>query len=133
MLSRVASLSILCVSLLFAGVPAIACATQQPAGNCCPDDPNAPCTPDSSSPAEANLAVACCVSGIAVSSAMVVAGSFDENQDHAKLSDPPSVVTSDVMSPALDRRPHFFPGSICLSSFNPSRCALYLSTGRLRL
>ena len=133
MLSRIVSLSILCASLLFAGVPAIACTTQLPARDCCPNGSQAPCELGASGTSDANSITACCAAGVAVSTALAAAASSDELQKHSNQVDSTPLITTEVMSAVVHRQSAYFAAMASPRSFNSSQCALYLSTGRLRL
>jgi len=133
MLSRIVSLSILCTSLLFAGVPAFACATQLPAHDCCRNGPQAPCELGASGPAEANRVTACCASGVAVSTAIAAAASTDELHKHSNHTDSTPTITMEVISAVVHRQSACCTAIASLRSFDSSQRTLYLSTGRLRL
>jgi hypothetical protein len=130
MLSRIFSLSILCASLLFAGVPAIACAAPLPTQDCCPNGPQTPCELGDSGPADAKRATACCASGLGASTAIAAAASSDDIQKH---SDSAPIITAEVRSAVEHRQSAYYVPAASPHSFNSSQRALYLSTGRLRL
>jgi hypothetical protein len=132
MLRHIIALSILLMSLLAAGVPALACGDVVPARDCCPNGPNAPCEPNRSQTPEANQLTLCCASGSAVTTSAAVAAPSKEFRQHWDRADLPVVfvvlttlATAYAEAPPVDEFSRISP-----PSFDST---LYLSTGRLRL
>src|ERR1019366_9682539 len=132
MLRRILSLSILCTSLLFAGVQAEACVNDVPKHDCCPSGPSVPCHDSGSTAVESVPAQTCCVSGVSVSSLIATAEPSRELHKQPQRVDPPALLAS--FAPAASTR---FKSSRSeyndARSFTPLLSSLYLSTGRLRL
>jgi len=132
MLHRVLSLSILGVGLLFAGLPAVACARDTPIQDCCPFGPGQPCRGQGPGIAIANPTQGvCCVSGERVASSLVASAPSKTAGKHPLRGNPPALASSlavvdrhamSAAAVAADIRP-----------FHPSGSSLYLSTSRLRL
>jgi hypothetical protein len=132
MLRHIIALSILLMSLLAAGVPALACGDVVPARDCCPNGPNAPCEPNRSQTPEANQLTLCCASGSAVTTSAAVAAPSKEFRQHWDRADLPvllvvltTLATAYAEAPPVDEFSLISPPS--------SDSTLYLSTGRLRL
>ena len=131
MLHRVLSLSILGVGLLFAGLPAVACARDTPIENCCPLGPGQPCRGQGPGIAIANPTHdVCCVSGERASGLTASAPSQTAGK-HQLRGNPPALTTS----LAVVNRHAMSAAAVAadIRNFDPSGSSLYLSTGRLRL
>jgi hypothetical protein len=132
MLRHIIALSILLMSLLTAGIPALACGEAVPAHDCCPNGPNSPCEPDRSQAPEANQLTICCTSGNTVTTAAAVAApskEFRKDWDRADL--PALFVVLTTLTTAYAEAPPVDELSLVSRAFSYS--TLYLSTGRLRL
>ena len=132
MLRYVIVLSILLVSLLAAGVPALACGEVVPSQDCCPNGPSAPCTPEQSRTAETNRQDFCCATGGTIATATAIATPSNELGKHWDRADLPVllVVLTTLTTPYVQ--------SLAVDDFHivaplVSSSTLYLSTGRLRL
>jgi hypothetical protein len=132
MLRHIIALSILLMSMLAAGVPALACGEVEPTRDCCPNGPSSPCGSEQPGTAEANRLDFCCAAGGAVATITAIAASSNEFRKAWNRADLPAlliVVTTltaaYVQSPSVDE--------VSLVSRPFSDSALYLSTGRLRL
>jgi hypothetical protein len=132
MLRHIIALSILLISLLAAGVPALACAEVVPSRDCCPNGPNSPCGSEQFRTAEASRLDYCCAAGGTVATTTAIAAPSNEFRKAWDRADLPAlliVVTTltaaYVQSPSVDE--------VSLVSRPFSDSALYLSTGRLRL
>jgi hypothetical protein len=133
MLRRLLNLSILFASLLFAGVPAMACADGLPMHGCCPSAPAVPChggTPNAPQGMPTDLA--CCASGLWNTSAITTAAASPQIEKHAERADPPPAITVFSLPTIADARSSSLLRLSALSR-TPSYSMLYLSTGRLRL
>jgi hypothetical protein len=132
MLRHIIALSILLMSLLAAGVPALACGDVVPGRDCCPNGPNAPCEFNRSQTPEANQVTRCCASGSAATTSAAVAAPSKQFRQHWDRADLPvllvvltTLATAYAEAPAVDEFSLIAPPS--------SDSTLYLSTGRLRL
>jgi hypothetical protein len=132
MLRHIIALSILLMSLLAAGVPALACGDVVPARACCPNAPNSPCGPEQARAPEALRLDICCALGGTVATTIAVAAPSKEllkAWDGADLPVPlvavATLAAAYVQSPSIDE--------FCIVSPPVSYSTLYLSTGRLRL
>jgi hypothetical protein len=127
---RLLAILVLCVGLVGAGTPALACATAAAAGDCCPPGAPADCL-QIYEQADA-AAVACCITA-AAPSAMVAAEPSRElpvaQCDHGS-ADPITAVTS--LFPILDRRDSQLATPVT-SAARTDASLTYLHTARLRL
>ena len=133
MLPRIISLSILFAVLLVAGLPPVACATPLPAQNCCPDGPQLNCDLSAPMASKSDRVHACCVEGFAVSAKIPALASSVFIRKLPKQSGSAPISGFNLISDAspLDSN---YPATIRFPpSIRHSHCALYLSTGRLRL
>lgn len=133
MLRRILSLSILCTSLLFAGVQAEACVSDVPAHDCCPGGPHEPCHESGATGVELAAVQICCVSGVSASSQISTAEPSRELRKQPQRVDPPAlpVAIAGAASAHFDGvRSADVPTA---PSFDRHLSLLYLSTGRLRL
>jgi hypothetical protein len=130
MIRRIISRTFLLASLLFAGVPALACAECVPIQECCPTGQPASCNVDRSTAGSSDVARQCSTAGSAVIAADESSNDFNK---HLKRSDVPTPLTAAAAAQA----PHVvsirLSANSVTSSFTPSHTLLYLSTGRLRL
>jgi hypothetical protein len=133
MLRRIFSLTFLLTSLLFAGLPAFACADAVPTLDCCPNGPLAPCGIEGSAAAPSNGVQPCCAVSPAASAAFAVDASSDKFHKHLKRSDVPAILLSSAISPMAYGASSRSAAISAASSFSPSYALIYLSTGRLRL
>jgi hypothetical protein len=132
MLRHIIALSILLMSLLAAGVPALACGEVVPTRDCCPNGPNSSCGSKQSRTAETNRLDFCCAAGGTIETTTAIATPSDEFRRHwenaelpALLVVLPTLTTAYVPSPAVD--------DFHIVTPPLSHSTLYLSTGRLRL
>src|SRR5450755_2867183 len=132
MLRRILSLSILCTSLLFAGVQAVACADDVSTHDCCPGGPHVPCHDSGSTVIESAPVQTCCVSGVSVSALIATAEPTRDLRKQPQRVDPPVLLTS-FAAAASARFENSRSGYNRACSFSPLLSSLYLSTGRLRL
>jgi len=132
MLRRILSLSILCTSLLFAGVQAEACVNDAPKHDCCPGRPSVPCHESGSSAVDSIVAQTCCVTGISVSSLAATAEPSRELHKKPQRVDPPAILVSIGATAGARIQSSRFESNNA-RSFHPLLSSLYLSTGRLRL
>jgi len=140
MLRRITALTIVCVSLLLAGLPAVACAPSMVNGDCCPPLKGLPCDMNQNDKSVATLV--CCASGALDSTAIVstgssfsssasIAASPDIEKHHRQSDGPAAYVFSAQSAGQLPSAVVAF--SRPLSTWRPASNLLYLSTGRLRL
>jgi len=132
MLRHIIALSILLMSLLAAGVPALACGEVVSTCDCCRNGPNSPCGSEQSRTTEANRLDLCCAAGGTVTTTTAIATSSKELRKAWDRADLPALLilvttltTAYVQSPSVDEF------SLVSRPFYDS--TLYLSTGRLRL
>ena len=132
MLRHIITLSILLLTLLAAGVPALACGEVVPTHDCCPNGPNAPCAPEQARTAETNRQDFCCATGGTIATTAAIAAPSNELRKHWDRADLPmllvvltTLTTPYVQSPAVD--------DFRIVTPPVSYSTLYLSTGRLRL
>src|SRR5258708_10016132 len=97
MLRHIIALSILLMSLLAAGVPALACGDVVPARDCCPNGPNAPCEPNRFQTPEANQLTLCRASSTAVTSVAAVAAPSKKFVQHWYRADLPVLLVALTM------------------------------------
>jgi hypothetical protein len=133
MIRRIVSLTFLLASLLFAGLPAFACAESTPHRDCCPNGPLAPCGVDGSVSTPADLVQQCCTAGTAGSVSFAVDESSNDFNKHLKRSDAPTLLIAPTIAQASQVASIRLSANSVASSFTPSYTLLYLSTGRLRL
>jgi hypothetical protein len=133
MLRRLLSLSILYVSVLSAGIPAVACADATPTQLCCPTAPGLPCGGGGADLTQGMPAdVACCASGIPSASAISATFALPKIERHAERIDPPAAITVFAWPTIGTASARSLILRAMVSRF-PSYSTLYLSTGRLRL
>jgi len=129
---HIIALSILLMSLLAAGVPALACGEVMPMRDCCPNGPNSPCGSEQSRTTEANGLDFCCAAGGTFTTTTAIATSSKELRktwDHADL--PALLILATTLTTTYVRSPSVDEFSVVSRPFSDS--TLYLSTGRLRL
>jgi hypothetical protein len=130
MIRRIVSQTFLLAVLLFAGLPAFACAQCVPVHDCCPTGQLASCSLDGSTLGPSGVAQQCGTAGPAVFAADESSNDFNR---HLKRSDVPTP----LVPPAIAQVSHVasigLSANSVTSSFTPSNTLLYLSTGRLRL
>jgi hypothetical protein len=132
MFRHIIALSILLMSLLAAGVPALACVEVVSTCDCCRNGPNSPCGSEQSRTTEADRLDLCCAAGSTVTTTTAIATSSNELRKAWDRGDLPALLilvttltTAYVQSPSVDE--------FSLVSRPLSDSTLYLSTGRLRL
>jgi hypothetical protein len=130
MIRRIVSQTFLLASLLFAGVPALACAQCVPIHDCCPTGQLASCNVDGSAVGSSGVAQHCGTAGSAVFAADESSNDFNR---HLKRSDVPTLLIAPPIAQASRVASIRLSASSVASSFTPSYTLLYLSTGRLRL
>src|ERR1700676_137504 len=94
MLRHLLNLSILCASVLFAGMPAVLCAGPMPMHHCCPSAPGEACpghTPQAPKGLPAKLA--CCAVEMADETAITASAAILKIEKHAELTDPPATIS----------------------------------------
>src|ERR1700732_422801 len=92
MLRHIIALSILLMSLLAAGIPALACAEVMPTHDCCPNVPNSPCGSEQSTTTEANRLDFCCTAGGTVTTTTAIATSSKELRKARDRADLPALL-----------------------------------------
>jgi hypothetical protein len=126
---KITALWLICIVLVFAGAPAIACCSVTPTHDCCPagqpfggHDPRA-------SAAELS---ACCTASVANAETGISTAEQHNVPKHPPLPDSLALVASVVLNAAVDTslRANLSNRS---SVYRPSYSTLYLSSGRLRL
>jgi hypothetical protein len=127
------SVTVVLVTLLFAGSPDFACAASVPGHDCCPNGPLAPCSLDSSVPALTDLVQPCCSAGVAGSIAVAADDSSSDSHKLPTRVDVPVIAVSSVVLPSVYLAGAKFRTISTTFSRHPSSALLYLSTGRLRL
>jgi hypothetical protein len=132
MLRHIIALSILMMSLLAAGVPALACGEGVPAPDCCPNGSNSPCEHKRSQTPEATGLNLCCTAGNTVATNAAVAAPSREFRQHWDRADLPAlfVVLTTLNSAYAEA---LSADELAFVSRPFSYSTLYLSTGRLRL
>ena len=130
MIRRIISQTILLASLLFAGLPAFACAQCAPTDVCCPTGQPALCNVDRSAAGSSGVAQHCGTVGSALFAADESANDFNR---HLKRSDVPTLLIAPPIAQASRVASIRLSANSVASSFTPSYTLLYLSTGRLRL
>ena len=126
MIRRIVSATFLLASLLFAGLPAFACADCLPDRECCPTGQLASRNADGSTLGPSGVAQ-CGTAGSAVFAADESSNDFNK---HLKHSDVPAIPAATATAQAVSIR---LSANSVTSSVTPSFALLYLSTGRLRL
>jgi hypothetical protein len=130
MIHRIVSQTFLLACLLFAGLPAFACAQCVPIHECCPTGQLASCNVDGSTVGSSGVARYCGT----VDSAVVTADkSSNDFNKHPKRSDLPTLMVAPAIARASQLASIRLSANSVASSFTPSHTLLYLSTGRLRL
>lgn len=129
-MQRLFAILVLCVGLIGAGSPALACATAAAAGDCCPPGAPTDCTQIYE---QLDTEAAVCCTTATAPSAMVVAEPSRELQvaqfDHGS-ADPIAAVTSLFLS--LDRRDSQLATPVSTAARTDASLT-YLHTARLRL
>jgi hypothetical protein len=133
MIRHIVSLTILLATLIFAGLPAVACAKCVPRDECCPAQAIATCTVAGSATESSGFIEPCGTAGPGGSAIFAASDSSNYFTKHLKRSNVPALALAlsiaqvgPIASSRLLLRPF-------TSSFTPSYALLYLSTGRLRL
>jgi len=129
MIRRIVSATFLLASLLFAGLPAFACADCPPDRECCPTGQLASRNADGSTLGPSGVAQ-CGTAGSAVFAADESSNDFNK---HLKHSDVPAIPAATATAQASHVVSIRLSANSVTSSFTPSFALLYLSTGRLRL
>jgi hypothetical protein len=130
---RIFGLTILLASLLFAGLPAFACAECVPTQDCCPTGPPASCSVDGSTSGLSSFAQQCGTAGAAGSTVFAADESSNDFNKHLKRSDVPTLLPGPTIAQASHAGSIRLGANFSTSSFTPTYTLLYLSTGRLRL
>jgi hypothetical protein len=130
MIRRIVCQTFLLASLLFAGLPAFACAECAPAQECCPTGQLASCNVDGSAVGSSGVAQHCGTVGSAV---FVADESSNDFNKHLKRSDLPTLLIAPPIAQSSRVASIRLSANFVASSFTPSYTLLYLSTGRLRL
>ena len=130
MVRRIISQTFLFASLLFAGLPAFACAQCVPTHVCCPTGLPASCNVDGSAVGSSGVAQHC---GTVDSAVFAADESSNDFNRHLKRSDVPTLLIAPPIAQASRVASIRLSASFVASSFTPSYTLLYLSTGRLRL
>jgi len=131
MLRHIIALSILLMSLLAAGVPALACREFMPMRDCCPNGPNSPCGSEQSRTTEANRLDFCCAAGGTVTTTAIATSSKELRKARDRADLPALLILATTLTTAYVRSPSVDEFSLVSRPFSGS--TLYLSTGRLRL
>ena len=92
MLRHIIALSILLMSLLAAGVPALACGEVVSTCDCCRNGPNSPCGSEQSRTTEANRLDWCCAAGGTVTTTTAIATSSKELRKAWDRADLPALL-----------------------------------------
>ena len=124
------SQTFLLASLLFAGLPAFACAQCVPTQVCCPTGQLAWCDVDGATLGSSGVAPHCGTVGSGVFAADEPSNDFNR---HLKRSDVPTLLIAQPIAQASRVGSVRLSANSGASSFAPSYTLLYLSTGRLRL
>jgi hypothetical protein len=130
---RIFSLTILLASLLFAGLPAFACAECVPTQDCCPTGPLAQCSVDGPTSGLSGFAQQCGTAGAAGSTVFAADESSNDFNKHLKRCDVPILPMTPAITPTFQVASIRLSAHSATSSFTPTYTLLYLSTGRLRL
>jgi len=130
MIRRIISQTFLLASLLFAGLPAVACVQCVPTHGCCPTGQLASCNVDGSPVGSSRVAQHGGTVGSAVFAADESSNDFNR---HLKRSDVPTLLIAQPIAQASRVGSVRLSANSGASSFAPSYTLLYLSTGRLRL
>jgi hypothetical protein len=132
MLRHIIALPILLLTLLAAGVPALACGEGVPTHDCCTKGPSAPCATEQARTAETSPQDFCCATGGTIAATTAIATPSSELRKHWDRADVPvlllvlaTLTTPYASSPAVD--------DFRIMTPPVSYATLYLSTGRLRL
>jgi hypothetical protein len=134
MLRRILSLSILAASLLFAGLPIMACAHSLPERDCCPSGPSSPCHSDAASAITAIRSTAlCCAAGTQAAVVEWSNAPSSKAERHARRTGPAVADSVSAAAAAVPPAPAELPVWLATYSYTPSRSTLYLHTRRLRL
>jgi hypothetical protein len=131
MLRHIIALSILLMSLLAAGVPALACGEVMPTRDCCPNGPNSPCGSQQSRTTEANRLDLCCAAAGTVTTTTAIATSSKERKAWDRADLPALLILVTTLTMAYVQSSSVDEISLVSRPFYDS--TLYLSTGRLRL
>ena len=131
MLRHIIALSILLMSLLAAGIPALACTEVMPTRDCCPNGPNSPCGSEQSRTTEANRLDFCCVAGGTVTTTAIATSSKELRKAWDRADLPALLILATTLTTTYVRSPSVDEFSLVSRPFSDS--TLYLSTGRLRL
>ena len=132
MLRRIISFAIVCASLLLAGSPAVACASNMPLKDCCPWSPGGPCGGAPGSFAS-DAQAACCAAGITLPTSSASSSLRSGPENYPAHGDPLPAIDSFILAAAIVSRQRPSTVGWEITSYSRSGSALYLSTGRLRL
>jgi hypothetical protein len=133
-LNRITALLVICVGLLFPGLPVLACcSTSAPMHDCCPFGQQSPGNEPGSPVVELAAAVeTCCSASVTTAATIISTADTHTVRKQQQRPDPLALIASVVLYAAIDALPPSNIGST-FAAYRPSYSTLYLSSGRLRL